>query len=418
MSEPSDNLKKLLGVLSRHADIVAEAFDGQVSMGDKAHQKGVEALFEVGAIKPYDEGAYRLNPRLREFLADHLSSYHALKDLRNLSASMRQAMAIWDEMRHFADNTSSSTMDQLYWALDEVTVDIAYSIEQNLHMLHVLIGNKYGNVESLQSKLRQNARYLRQIKTFLSSMSSITQFSQSVNEQAIARGLPEARMLVSRRLGSQVLKWSGLIKDAQSVISTRLFDARLMDRRQKLLSGVALWLGRHKTTAGWDIEVDPAHPLAASMLRPAAIAIRVQPDVADTDDLINADLLSRVLPLLPPPKLPKRPKKPSIPQALIEDEDEDEDEDEEEQIPSHVRAIMALASELRGSEEKVSLLEWKRGRMDLSEVDDSAWLMYCYPRLASLGLNAQMVDSKPTQIFSVNELFDDVLVFSAEKVQG
>ena len=99
------------------------------------------------------------------------------------------------------------------------------------------------------------------------------------------------------------------------------------------------------------------------------------------------------------------------------DEDEDEDEDEEEQIPSHVRAIMALASEVRGSEEKVSLLEWKRGRMDLSEVDDSAWLMYCYPRLASLGLNAQMVDSKPTQLFSVNELFDDVLVFSAEKVQ-
>ena len=152
------------------------------------------------------------------------------------------------------------------------------------------------------------------------------------------------------------------------------------------------------------------------MLRPAAIAIRVQPDVADTDDLINADLLSRVLPLLPPPKLPKRPKKPSIPQALIEDEDEDEDE--EEQIPSHVRAIMALASELRGSEEKVSLLEWKRGRMDLSEVDDSAWLMYCYPRLASLGLNAQMVDSKPTQLFSVNELFDDVLVFRAEKDRG
>lgn len=414
MSEPSDNVKKLLGVLSRHADIVAEAFDGPVSMGDKVHQKGVEALFEVGAIKPYDEGAYRLNPRLREFLADHLSSYHALKDLRNLSASMRQAMAIWDEMRHFADHTSSATMDQLYWALDEVTVDIAYSIEQNLHMLHVLIGNKYGNVESLQSKLRQNARYLRQIKTFLSGMSTISQFSQSVNEQAIARGLPEARMLVSRRLGSQVLKWSGLIKDAQSVISTRLFDARLMDRRQKLLSGVALWLGRHKTSSGWEMEVDPSHPLAASMLRPEPIAVRVQPDVADTDDLINTDMVNRVLPLLPPPKVAKVPKQPSEPQLLIEDDDDDE----EEQVPSHVQAIMALASALRGSEEKVSLLQWKQGRMDLNEVDDSAWLMYCYPRLGSLGLAAQMVDSQPTQLFSVNELFDDVLVFSAETVTG
>ena len=79
---------------------------------------------------------------------------------------------------------------------------------------------------------------------------------------------------------------------------------------------------------------------------------------------------------------------------------------------------MALASELRVSDEKVSLLEWKRGRMDLTELDDSAWLMYCYPRLGSLGLDAQMVDSKTSQLFSVNELFDDVLVFRAEKAQG
>lgn len=408
MSERSDNIHKLLAVLARHSDLVAEAFDGALTPGDKQHHKGVEALFEVGAIKPYDEGTYRLNPRLREFLSDHLSSYHALKDLRNLSASMRQARGIWDEMVMIAAKRSSTTMEQLYWALDEVTVEVAYSIEQNLHMLHVLIGNKYGNVEDLQSKLRQNSRYLRQISTFLSSMETITKFSDQVEEQSIAYALPEARRLVSRRLGSQVLKWTGLIKDAQSVISTRLFDARLLERRQKLISGVSLWLGRHKTTAGWELEVDPEKADVAAMLRPEPIKLRLQPDVADGDDLINADLL-KVLSLLPVPKVAKPPVPRAPASALIEDDDQDE----AEELPSHVRAIVSLAQSLKGSDERVSLLHWKQGREDLRDLDDSAWLMYCYPRLHNLGLQGDLVAFPGQSLFAVNELFDDVVVYSA-----
>ena len=409
MSERSYNVRKLLATLARHADIVAEAFDGSVSLGDKQHQKAVEALFEAGAIKPYDEGTYRLNPRLREFLADHLSSYHAHKDLRNLGSSMLQARAIWEEMRHFASDTSSKTMEQLYWALDEVTVDMAYSIEQTLHMLHVLIGNKYGNVEDLQSKLRQNSRYLKQIGTFLNSMSAISKFCKEVNDAAIARGLPEARMLVSRRLASQVLKWSGLIKDAQAVISNRLFDARLLERRQKLLSGVSLWLGRHKTTQGWDLDILPDQAHVPEMLRATCFTLRVQPDVADADELINTDLL-RVVDLLPRPKVIPEAQPPSEAQRLIEDDDEDELTQED--APSHVRAILALAQVMRGTSAKVSLLQWKQERLDMRLLDDSAWLMYCYPRLRELGMEAEFVVPVAGDIFGVNELFDDILVSS------
>lgn len=50
MSERSDQVQKVLAVLARHADIVAEAFEGAVSGGDRQHQKGVDALFEIGAI--------------------------------------------------------------------------------------------------------------------------------------------------------------------------------------------------------------------------------------------------------------------------------------------------------------------------------------------------------------------------------
>ncbi|MGX7400253.1 hypothetical protein ACWOQQ_23480, partial [Enterobacter sp. ESY66] len=261
----------------------------------------------------------------------------------------------------------------------------------------------------LQSKLRQNSRYLKQIGTFLNSMSAISKFCKEVNDAAIARGLPEARMLVSRRLASQVLKWSGLIKDAQAVISNRLFDARLLERRQKLLSGVSLWLGRHKTTQGWDLDILPDQAHVPEMLRATCFTLRVQPDVADADELINTDLL-RVVDLLPRPKVIPEAQPPSEAQRLIEDDDEDELTQED--APSHVRAILALAQVMRGTSAKVSLLQWKQERLDMRLLDDSAWLMYCYPRLRELGMEAEFVVPVAGDIFGVNELFDDILVSS------
>ena len=41
-------------------------------------------------------------------------------------------------------------------ALEESVIDIAYSIEHNLSLLHSLISTQYGNVEDLASKFRQN----------------------------------------------------------------------------------------------------------------------------------------------------------------------------------------------------------------------------------------------------------------------
>jgi hypothetical protein len=406
VSERSDQVQKMMAVLARHADIVAKAFDGSVSGGDRQQQKSVDALFEIGAIKPYDEDTYRLNPRLREFLSDYLSSYHALKDLRSLTASVGQAQSLWTEMRFAKSRGTRANMEQLFWALDEATVDIAYGIEQNLHMLHVLIGNKYGNVDGLDAKLRQNRRYLRQIETFLSSIDKISLFSEKVREESIAAGLPEVRYLVSRRLGAQILKWSGLIKDAQAAIASRLFEARLLEARLKMLSGFALWLDRHKTAAGWDLPVDNLGPADVALLRPEPIKVRLQPDVVDGDPLINDDLL-RVLSMLPAPKAVRMPPPLAAAQQLIDDNDEDLPE---EALPSYVQALVALVQVVATSEVEISLLGWKREREDIQGLDDGAWLMYCYPRLHAQGLQLELVSAPDASRFQVNEPFEDIRV--------
>lgn len=409
MSERSDQVQNVLTVLARHADIIAEAFEGAVSGGDRQHQKGVDALFEIGAIKPYDEDTYRLNPRLREFLSDYLSSYHALKDLRSLTASVGQAQSLWSEMRFAKSKGSRANMEQLLWALDETTVDIAYSIEQNLHMLHVLIGNKYGNVEGLDAKLRQNRRYLSQIESFLRSIDNISRFVDQVREGAIAVGLPEAHALVSRRLGAQVLKWTGLIKDAQAVIATRLFDARLLETRLRMLSGFSLWLDRHKTMGGWDLPVDNLQPSDVALIRPEPVPVRLQPDVGDGDSLINEDLL-RILAILPPPKGVAAVPLSAAAQQLIDDDDEWP----EETLPSYVQALKALVEEIAVSGEEVSLLGWKRERSEIEDLDDGAWLMYCYPRLHGQGLLLELVSTVDASRFQVNDPFEDILVQRAD----
>ena len=66
MSERGDQVQRLLAGLAKHADLVAEAFEGSVSGDDKQRNSGIEALFNLNVLKPYDEDSYRLNPRLRE----------------------------------------------------------------------------------------------------------------------------------------------------------------------------------------------------------------------------------------------------------------------------------------------------------------------------------------------------------------
>ena len=74
--------------------------------------------------------------------------------------------------------------------------------------------------------------------------------------------------------------------------------------------------------------------------------------------------------------------------------------------------VTTLAQAMRGSRSKVSLLQWKQERLDMRLLDDSAWLMYCYPRLRELGMEAEFVGPVVVDLFGVNELFDDILVSS------
>lgn len=403
MNERGDQVQRLLASLAKHADLIAEAFDGAVSGGDKQRNAGIEALFGLGVLKPYDEDSYRLNPRLREFFADYFSSYHAFQALRRVSGTMQQAQEQWRELRRLKMVGASKDVLRLYAALDESIVEMAYSIEHNLAMLHSLLSTQYGNVDDLNSKLRQNRYYSRQVTQFLRDVEGIDAFVEQIAEEAIASGLAEVRHLVTRRLGARCLNWTSQIKDAQAVISKRLFEAKLMEDRLKRLSRFSLWLTRHKTADGWETAVESS--ASTALFRPEAMELRPQPDVADTDPSAWEGLLTAAA-KLPPKKTPAAPQVEQGPQLLLDDDDESV----EEPVDPVQKALWALVAQACRSDAPISLLDWKRDRPELVDVSDEAWLMFSCLQLKGGGMRLSFVEQPELDPFPVNEAFYDVEV--------
>lgn len=403
MNERGDQVQKLLASLAKHADLIAEAFEGAVSGGDKQRDAGIEALFDLGVLKPYDEDSYRLNPRLREFFADHFSSYHAFQALRRVSGTMQQAQEQWRELRRLKAAGVSRDVVRLYAALDESIVEMAYSIEHNLAMLHSLLSTQYGNVEDLSSKLRQNRYYARQVTQFLRDVEGIDAFVEQIAEEAIATGMAEVRHLVTRRLGARCLNWTSQIKDAQAVISKRLFEAKLMEDRLKRLSRFALWLTRHKTADGWEVAVESS--ASAALFRQEPMELRPQPDVADNDPSTWEGLLSAAA-KLPPKKKPTAPRTEQGPQLLLEDDDNEV----EELVDPAQKALRELVDHACHSDTPISLLDWKRARSELADVSDEAWLMFSCLQLKGGGVRLTFIEQVELDPFPVNEAFYDIEV--------
>lgn len=406
-TERGEQVQRLLVTLAKHADLVAEAFGGAVFTGDKLRNAGIDALFNLSVLKPYDEDSYRLNPRLREFIGDHLTSYQAFQALRRVRGTMQQAQEQWKELRRLKQVGAVKDVLRLQFALDESIVEMAYSIEQNLILLHSLISTQYGNVDDLGSKLRQNRYYANQVKLFLQDVDAIEVFAERVAEEAIAAGLQHIRQLVTRRLTAKRLQWTSQIKDAQAVISKRLFEAKLMEIRLKRLSRFALWLARNKTSDGWELGVDET--ARSALFRPERFEFRPQPDVQDTHPQARDGMLAAIAKMPPVRVIPVETLVPNIgPQLLVED-----DEQLLETLSPEHLALRTLATQVTHTSFPVSLLAFKEQRTELAEISDEAWLMFAILQLKGSGFRTEFVQEVELEPFPINERFYDVAVWSA-----
>ena len=340
---------------------------------------------------------------LRDFLAENLSNYHALQALRNVIGPIQEAGARWQEMLQLRRSGSMRDFARMAKAFDFATVDIAHAIEHNLERLHNLLSTQYGNVEDLRAKVRQNRYYAGQVRSFLQHVQRIDTLVETVSADAVAYSLLEYRHMVIKRLASRQLQWTSQIKDAQTQISSRLFEAKLMELRLSRLARFSMWLSQHKTEDGWEVPVDESTDLA--MLRPDTIEVRPQPDVQDVDQSIQ-DALVGIATKMPLAKRLEPPREPPPPQMIIEDE---KSEPVVELNPLKVM-FRELIESIELAQQPLSLREWKRGRPDLAQFTDGAFLMFLIQPLRKVGMELTYVWPPDPDPFPINEPFHDLQV--------
>ena len=95
MSSP---IRDLLHTLSRHAGLVQSGLlDGVCSEADSS-PAAIAALRQASALRPAGDEGWRLHPRLRDYLQDHLQLFPAFQSLAEIGSRISQLDALWAEI--------------------------------------------------------------------------------------------------------------------------------------------------------------------------------------------------------------------------------------------------------------------------------------------------------------------------------
>lgn len=406
LNDRTGQVQQMLANLAKHGDLVSLGLEGLIELGDKVRNRAIDDLVSINALKPYEEGVYRLNPRLRDYISDHLQSYTAYQTLTRIHAQIHRARTLWNEVRSMRETGDLVDVDRLEWALDDTVTEIAYAIERNLLLLNSQVSTEYGNVTGLRMKMSQNNFYRNEINASLTEMDQVKRLVEDISEETLAHGNFRIRQLINRRLGARMLLWRSHLTDAQAIIDKRLFWAERMEKQVHNLSRGALWLGQNRTRQGFEF---PVEVFPDPLLRPIAIRVLPQLDAGDTDPLVVDDLAAAVA-RLPARKLAgdASEQAPKL-QMVISDVESTfaaMQRPEEVMLEALLAELQAPAATLR----TVSLLEWKVSRHELDEYSPEEWLLYASGQLSASGFSVVMQQVPPTEAIPINRRFNDFLV--------
>lgn len=401
MRESSDQIAKLLRALSQNDDLISEAFDALVESGDRFRNGRIDTLSNLKALKPQDEGVYRLNPRLRDFIADYLVNYRAYQTLTRLSGGIQQARSVWREIRIRDESGDASDRESLMAQLVDTVIDISYSIERNLSLLHALISTQYGDVSNFRAKLRQNKFYVNEVSEALNEMEQVSRLFSEVESEALNIGMLDIRSIVRKRLTGRILTWTLQIKDVQAAINRSLFRAKMQSERARKLSRVAHYLRQNRTSSGFEVFLDNALP---DIIVAEPIPLVHNLDVRTCSDRDRAALVDALRRL--PPRAVMVPVRETEPPLGIIDEDNTTTLDP---LEPHDAMLADLIAALNQSSQSISLLDWKERHSSGMDLRDEDWLLYASIQLESEGVHLTFVNALSADQLYANQVSSDIL---------
>ena len=407
MIDQSGQVGHVLSLLHQHSALVVEAIDSVVQLGSKAQEKSVDVLASIHALIPDGNDGFRLNPRLRDYLNDHLLSYGAFQTLTRLDEPIVSMLSIWSGLKELRASGQMKDTDRLERALDDVVTTIGYEIERNMTLLNFMVTTEYGNVASLMASVQQVRFYKNEVRSATQEMFKLgAVIDRILGEVGVIPAFTVVRFIVKTRLEGRMSGWMTRLNDVQSIISARLGRMTKLESQMANLGRAALWLSQNATSPGFRFSDDVVVPDA--LLRPERIPVNWHLDVGDRDQVVMDSMvvvLNR-LPAAPAPAPAPRVAGPRIvtPKPLVI----------VEQVDPVDQVLATLAAGLKAHPGvAVSLIAWKDCQPGLNDVTDEEWLFYASSHLVFYG-HIPRFHYLPRVAGMVNDLFDDVYVGTGE----
>ncbi len=393
-------IKDVLKVLFQHADVIEEALQGVIGKEGHGSEAAIMALRSVEALRPAGVDGYRLHPKLREFLTDHLQLFPAYQSLAEIHSRISQAKQLWDEAQDLLRARDAEGVETIVDTLESTVFDIGDSVDRNLQYLQMLISTRFGNVRTLEAKKSQNRYYQVQTNTLAQDMARMGRVFDTIEREATTRGMPDLAKFIRVNLSARTLGWQNSMSEMQTHISLEIFRIREVELNHKQLARLDVFLRQQPMWRGF--EVDTTKPVPDFLLAARLPDLEAHVEPLDTDNQI-VDVLAKEAYSLPPRQVAGPPKEVRRYERVV-------DAPRVEKPTDAAIALQRLVAAAQASTEPMSLAAWRLTDDLAQTVDAHVWLVFAVLALRDRRITVEVVSSSPRPGERFRHFFEDARV--------
>ena len=398
-------IKEILQTLGRHGQTVEDALVDVVSHHSGAPSASILALRQVSALRAAGADGYRLHPRLREYLQDHLQIYPAFQSLSDIGSRITNIRVLWTELDQMYSSRSADldTIDGLEDSLRSGVFDIVDSMERNMILLQTLMSSRYGNVKSLALKQSQNRYYQGQTQALAGEVVRLSKVAGAIEREASHRSAEAVALFMRRHLLSRLHLWQEGVSEIQTQIRQDINRTRQIERQNKQLARMDMVLRQQPAWRGIDPDLSGEIPDFLLAARMPAFRAHVEP--LDSDRSMVQEMLD-IVGDMPPKRIIPDPQPPKRIKRIFP----------EESPPAEVpgeKALDRLIADVLKASQGVSLAQWRMDDEEAMAMDPGVWLVFAAMTLPIAGdFKVSLASDPPRKGEHFSHTFSDAFAYS------
>lgn len=395
-------IKEVLQTLSRHAQTVESSLLGVVSGDTGTPPAAIAALRQASALRPAGEDGYRLHPRLREYLQDHLNLFSAFQSLSAIGPRITQLNMLWTEIELVRLAADTETLASLSTTLQMTVFDIADSMDGNLLLLHLLMSTRFGDVKTLDAKKSQNRYYQQQTTLLADDLARLALAADRLEREASERAMQELARFLRRNLLARLSAWQQGVSEMQTLIRKEIFSIREVEKQHKLLARTDMLLRQQPTWRG--IEPDLSGEIPDFLLAAALAPLLAHVEPLDSDRAVRSELQALVRALPPKPVAPPEAQPPRRYVRIVD----------APRVPvatPAAQALQRLARQVQATPGGVPLAAWREGDADARSMTPAVWLVFAVMALRGQRMRVELVRNAPSEGGHFAQTFGDAVAY-------